>query len=160
MKKYFLSVTILVILSLITTWIIGNKQSKKYKEDFVSYKTAVKEALEGKNINEALEKIEYMSAKDENNYIFNIDRANIYNQKKDYSKAKDEFKKALEINNRLEKDSNFLIVYAKTLLNNKDYEECKRVIAKAKDIGVSEELNNEIKDMLGKIDQGVHDNVK
>lgn len=152
MKKYFLLTTVIVILSIIITFIIGSKQNKEYKEDFISYKKAIKEALEGKNIDYALEKIDYMSSKNENNYIFNIDRANMYNLKKDYDKAKEELKKAIDKNSKLENNPEFLIFYAQILLNNKNYKECRLVIEKIKKDKVSDKLTKKVEDILKKID--------
>ncbi len=152
MKKYFLAISVFAIVSFIGLGIVGKNQSTKNGEDFLKYKEAMQMVDENKNLEAALKTVEYMQSKEEKeNYIFNIDKANIYIKMKNLDKAQYEYKKAMENKNELKSDSKFLINYAEIAFNNKDYTIAKELLNKANEIGVPKEFNEKVNYMVSKI---------
>lgn len=152
MKKYFLGLSVFTIISFIIIGTIGANNRNKYGEDFLEYKKVMSKVDEGKELDKALNIINKMQEKEKReNYIFNIDRANVYIRKKEYKKAVEEYKKAMDNNIRFDTDNKFLINYAQTAFDAKNYELSKELIIKAQKLGLDEELNNKANEILSKI---------
>ncbi len=152
MKKYFLVISSFAIISFIVLGFIGSKQREENGKDFLEYKKVMAKVEDGKELDKALQVIDKMQSKEHNdNYIFNLDKADVYIKKKEYKKALEEYKKVTENNISLCNNNKFLIDYAELALEAKDYKLTKELIEDAQKIGLGKDLNNKANEILSKV---------
>lgn len=149
-NKRFLMIISLVLISFIFIGIKANRQKNENKYDYEMYE-GVKELVKSEaNLDIALAEINKLQAKDENNYIFNIEKSNIYIKMGKYEESYEELKKALEIRAVLGEEPGFSISYTSLAILNEDYKNAEKMLKKLKKlkkIDTSHEQKDRIKEL-------------
>lgn len=145
-KKYFLLIVLFSIVIFIYSGYIAINQNTEYTEDGLIYINTQELIL--KEPKKAISNLDYLQTKDLNNYIFHLDKAKAYLNLKDSKNAEIECKKSLEKRPVLDEDKKFMSIYGQVLYLNKNYEEAKSVLTKAKKLGIPDEYKDDIKMIL------------
>lgn len=150
-NKYFLGIVLFMLVTIISTGIIGHKQDTKNKEEFLIYNQILIDIEEGKNLDKSLEILNSMQKNNKDNYIFNINKAAIYIKQEKFEEAKIEYGKAVKNNKKLINNVKFLTEYAQISLDSGDNEVAKELITKVKEIGISPDIEEKVNSILVKV---------
>lgn len=146
-EKFFVSIVVLVLLSLIYGKVVQAKQNKEYLKDAQMYYT-LQENLSKENPDTAIKKINYLQSKDKNNYLLFLDKATVYKNEKKYKLAKSQYEKAFKKRPLLLQDIKYVYLYGEILYLNNDYKEAIDYLLKVNEMQPENEYKQSIDSMM------------
>ena len=138
-NKYFIALIVFVSVSIVITSILSSKQKDRNKDQYEKYIYAMQMIKEQNKIDNGIEIIKELQKNNPKSDVLYMLQAQAYSNKGDFENSQNELAKALDVNMRLWKNTEFLIMYGEIAYLNDDYKKAKEMLIKAKEKGINED---------------------
>ena len=129
-NKVFIVIVTLSVAVMIITAIIGYNQISTRKNDYIVYLTAKEDAKNGGSIEESIEVLDNIEKKYGESDVIKLNKADIYLNSGDNSKAQIEISNAFAINNALYSNKQLMLLYSDVAYENGDMDTVKDLLNK------------------------------
>ncbi|HFL3605255.1 TPA: tetratricopeptide repeat protein [Clostridioides difficile] len=146
-NKCILGISVLAIACFVFSAYEAKSEVAQRKKDYNLYIQANQSLQTGKELDKALLSVESIEKKYGQSDVLYITKADLYKVSKRYDKAQKEFQKAYDSYIHLQNKVPFLVSYADVAIENKDKDTARKLLEKAKKLGIP----NEYKDITDKI---------
>lgn len=164
-NKVFIGVVTLSVLVMGITAVIGYSQISNRKNDYITYLQAKENAKNGGSIEESIEVLDDIEKKYGESDVIKLEKADIYLNSGDSSKAQIELSNAFTVNNALYSNKQLMLLYSDVAYSNGDIDTAKELLnninEKIKEEEKSAKENNtEVSDETKEIKEKVKNKLK
>lgn len=127
-NKVFIGVVTLSVVVMIITAVIGYNQISNRKNDYIVYLQAKEDAKNGGNIEDSIEVLDNIEKKYGESDVIKLEKADIYLNSGDSSKAQIELSNAFIVNNALYSNKQLMLLYSDVAYSNGDIDTVKELL--------------------------------